>query len=49
MILEQVGETIQDRKGEGMEEHDGSKNAVGSKKSESLNDKEKVRMMQARP
>ena len=49
MILEQVGETNQDRKGEGMKEHESSKTAVGSKKSESKNDKEKVRMMQARP
>ena len=48
MILGQVGETTKDRKGEGMKEHDRSKNAVG-KKSESKNDKEKVRMMQARP
>ena len=48
MIPEQVGETNQDRKGEGMKEHERSKTAVG-KKSESKNDKEKVRMMQARP
>jgi len=48
LILELVGETIQDRKGEGMKEHDRSKNAVG-KKLGSKNDKEKVRMMQATP
>ena len=43
-----MGETNQDRKGEGMKEHDRSKNSVG-KKSESKNDKEKVRVMQATP